>query len=272
MNTDTFLEIGSQHKICEDYIVADESVIDETEEHVPFIVLSDGCSTSKDTEMGSRILCHLAKQYLKFRTNYPIEYEKMGLWVIHNAELIVRQMGLKPQCLNATLVVAYQYNNAIYTYFYGDGCLITKHKDTGIVIHIIEYDQNAPYYLAYQINSNDHKAYDKLNIEKTTKTIYEDGTTEVDIKAYDAPSIMQTLSDAELVIIASDGLQSFIKKDGPKIQRYDVSDIIQPCIDFKTTAGEFLKRRMNKQMKAYADQGINHFDDLSLGAFINLYT
>lgn len=270
MNTDTFLEIGSHHKICEDYIIQDRGHLINPKYEIPFIVLSDGCSTSPNTEMGSRILCHLAKQYLKFRTDYPINYEKMGLWVIHNAELVARQMGLHPQCLNATLIVAYQYDGKIFTHFYGDGCVIVKHKNLGVVVHIVEYGQNAPYYLAYQLNEKDHDVYDKLNLDKTITSIYEDGTTKIVERAYDVETVLTSPDDTiELLLIASDGLQTFIKKEGSTIEKFAVSDIINTCIDFKTTEGSFLKRRMKKQMKVYADEGINHYDDLSVGAFIN---
>ena len=101
IQTDTFLKIGDQHKVCEDYII--EGFLP-----VPFIILADGCSSSRDTEMGARILCHLAKQYLYYRgcDLYELDYHKMGSWVIHNAELTVRHLGLRAECLDATLIVS----------------------------------------------------------------------------------------------------------------------------------------------------------------------
>jgi len=263
MNIDTFIEIGSQHKICEDYIVSDTDPI-------PFIVISDGCSSSKNTEMGSMIICHLAKQYIKYRTEFPIDYNKMGLWVIHNAELVSRQLGLNPHCLNATLIVAYEYEGEINAHFYGDGCFITK-GEMGLTTHIVEYTKNAPYYLAYQLDAKDHRLYDQLNVDKTITTIYGDGTnTQIIEKAYDAETTVRVTTDTDITLIASDGLQSFIKKENSKItQRFGPRDIIMPFIDFKTTKGKFLKRRMSKQVKAYTKDNILHFDDLSVGAFIN---
>ncbi len=81
INIDTFLKIGDQHKICEDYII-------QGTDQVPLLILSDGCSSSDNTEMGARILCYLAKQYLFYRAGYlhDLDYYQMGLWVIHNAE------------------------------------------------------------------------------------------------------------------------------------------------------------------------------------------
>ena len=42
LNLDTFIEIGDQHKVCEDYIIMGN-------DPVPFIVLSDGCSKARVT-------------------------------------------------------------------------------------------------------------------------------------------------------------------------------------------------------------------------------
>jgi len=261
MNIDTFLEIGSSHKVCEDCIISDTNPI-------PFIIISDGCSTSKNTDIGSRIIAHLAKQYMKFKTELPIDYNKMGLWVIHNAELVSRQLGLNPSCLNATLIVAYEYENLIYTHFYGDGCLITQ-GDRGLITQIVEYTKNAPYYLAYQLDAKDHKEYDKLNIDKTITTTYNDGTISQIERAYDSETTIGITTQTDIILIASDGLQSFItKKNGTITNLFEPRDIVMPFIDFKTTKGEYLKRRMAKQMKSYAKDNIHHFDDLSVGAFI----
>ena len=73
ISTDIFLEIGAQHKICEDYIV-------HGDDPVPYIILADGCSTADDTEMGARILCHLAKQYIRYQrgTSLNLDYHKTG--------------------------------------------------------------------------------------------------------------------------------------------------------------------------------------------------
>ena len=53
IRTDTFIEIGSQHKVCEDYIIAKDN----------YIILADGCSRSENSDMGARILCYMAQQF-----------------------------------------------------------------------------------------------------------------------------------------------------------------------------------------------------------------
>jgi len=260
MNIDTFLEIGSQHKICEDYIISGNDPF-------PFIIISDGCSSSDNTEMGARILCHLAKQYLKYRPLFPVDYHKMGAWIIHNAELVIRQLGLKLPCLDATLIVSYEYEDMIYIYFYGDGCLVTKNPQ-GIIIKHIEYSKNAPYYLSYQIDEKSNELYNTLNIEKKIITEFEDRTNSKMTVPFDGITYFVISNEMDMILLASDGLQSFMQQTSNKIERFTPMDIITPCINFKNTNGNFLKRRLNKQMKTFARENIYHFDDLSIGVFL----
>lgn len=260
MNLDTFIEIGNQHKECEDYIVSGN-------DPTPYIILSDGCSTANNTEMGARILCHLAKQYLKYNQDNleSIDYWKLGHWVIHNAEQTARQLGLSISCLTATLIVAFEIEKHIRIMIYGDGSFIeVSPKMTKI--HSVEFERNAPYYLAYLIDDQRFKLYDEINPNKYYISKSTENSDEMKFQsAYDSPIEFFVHTDVfPLVLITSDGIDSFLEGTN----HFDSMDIIKDCITFKNTKGEFLKRRMNKQMKTFAKNGIGHFDDLSLGAFL----
>jgi len=271
ISLDTFIEIGDQHKICEDYIL-------QTFDPIPAIILSDGCSMSNNSEMGARILCYLAKQYLKYRgvDAEPLNYHKMGTWIIHNAELIAKQLGLNSSALDATLIVAYYMKNIDKTiiYFYGDGCLILK-DESGIILKSVDYlkmngdPSNSPYYLSYLINDKSNKNYKDLKLFKQVSTIYEDGTNTKYDAEYDEETIHLIGDHISTILITSDGLKSFLKKEsnGSKIL-LSPEDIIKVFVTFKNTNGEFLKRRLKTQMKSFLNVGISHFDDLSVGAFL----
>ena len=263
INIDTFLEIGDQHKVCEDYIV---SGVDP----VPYIILSDGCSTANNSEMGSRLLCHLAKQYLKYNADQVIDYWNLGHWVIYNAEQTIRQLGLSRTCLTATLIVAYQIEDNVRIMMYGDGSYITVAKSGIINITTVEYTNNAPYYLVYLIDQYREDLYHKAGNMKTVTTYYEDGSESKEEFAYDhALEYGVNTKVYPNLLIASDGIDSFLKKDGSSTIHLRAENIIHPCVAFKNMKGEFLKRRLNKQMKVYNKEGITHFDDLSVGAFID---
>lgn len=274
ISTDTFIEIGSQHKVCEDYIVSGDSP-------VPFVVLADGCSRSKDSEMGSRILCHLAKQYITYHGVKPDDEkypENLGWWVIHNAEMVARQMGLKISCLDATLIVGYVLDNIFYAHMFGDGYILTQSKDNGSLLYEIqwvEYSKNAPYYLSYLIDRERAKKYHEMKISKHLHMVWapygEKNASSHPIEcAYDLPiTFKQSMDKYNTVLMCSDGVASFFGQiDRTNSKLVEVSDLLPELFGFKNTRGEFLKRRCNKYMKWLKKQDINHFDDLSVGAFL----
>jgi len=260
---DTFLRIGKTHNECEDYIISGNSP-------TKYIILSDGCSSSKNTEMGARILCHLAKQYLCYRyTDYDfpnLDYDKMGLWIIHNAELTVRQLGLPISCLDATLIISYEHNGRCYIYMYGDGIVVTKHERGTIAIMEIEYTKNAPYYLSYKIDPERMDLFHKMGQDLIFKNTYEsfiDGHE--NSYAYDYKTRFQFDTDIfPKILIASDGISSFMKGTEPE----QTIEIARDFLAYKSTTGEFLKRRVKRAIKTYEADGIFHNDDLSVGAFL----
>lgn len=265
MNTDTFIEIGKQHKICEDYIISGVKP-------VPFIILSDGCSSSKNTEMGARILCYLAKQYLDYRKNElnDLDYKKMGNWIIHNAEMSARQLGLDTTSLDATLIVSFLIDDMIKIYIYGDGCVVLQ-ESSDIVIKTFEFSDNAPYYLSYLIDDYRFGLYRERNPHKKLISKYSiTGEHNIsDEYAYDEPVVIQVPATYNSILITSDGLESFITEDPANQRVLNAFEVIHGFLAFKNIKGEFLKRRLKRHMSDLQKLGIGHYDDLSIGAYIN---
>jgi len=263
MNIDTFIEIGNQHKMCEDYIISGY-------EPVPFIILSDGCSSSKNTEMGARLLCYLAKQYLKYRTIdelNELDYDKMGQWIIHNAEMSARQLGLSISCLDATLIIAYHIDNMVKIYMYGDGCVVAKSGDL-IEITTVDFEKNAPFYLSYLVDDYRFELYDKLKIKKTLTVEGNNGNKIFNDLKYNGKVIFTYDIDFfKSIMICSDGLGSFLQRTSTPVSAIN---IVPEMLEFKNIKGEFLKRRLNKYMKQLSKSSIGHTDDLSVGAFLNI--
>jgi hypothetical protein len=273
--TDTFIEIGSQHKVCEDYIVSGN-------DPVPFIILADGCSKSNDSEMGSRILCHLAKQYVRYNGVNPedIKYaDKLGSWVIHNAEMVARQMGLKKSCLDSTLIIGYVVDDIFYAHMFGDGFIITQPTLTRTVLYEIswiEYSKNAPFYLTYQIDDERAEFYHNMKIRKDLNYLYVpngEGLPTVNPieSSYDLPlTFKYSMKDYNKILICSDGISSFLEPTAGSNSNklIKVHSLLPELFAFKTTTGQFLKRRCNKYMKSLKKISIEHFDDLSIGAFL----
>jgi hypothetical protein len=236
------------------------------ESEAPFIVLSDGCSQSEDTEIGSKILCHVAKKYLR-HGNDVIAYETLGNNIIKDSLEIVESLSLPTTCLDATLIASFIFlDDVICNYFYGDGVLIQKKGET-IYTTIIEYDNNAPYYLSYLIDKKRNQEYQTYNIKKTITT-YINNEKVHEYKTNADSQTFFTDYSVDISIIASDGLLSFICEDPKERRTIKLTEFVHDILAFKNIKGEFLKRRLKKQMKTFKKNQIMHFDDLAIGAFI----
>ena len=278
INIDTYLKIGDQHKICEDYVIS--GATKQGNPPLEYIILSDGCSKSNKTEMGARILCYVAQQFIRFNfIEYPFspDYKKMGLWIIHNAEMVARNMGLNRDSLDATLMVSWidwRYAPVPFSniYIYGDGYVISK-LDKGIQLIQIDYrPNNAPYYLSYELDSARKAAYHALKVSKIMTLIYPDGKKIEEQFAYDTESkFLVNMQFDHTVLLASDGFGSFYKDDGPSKPPAVITpqDIAPGFINFKGKKGSYLQRRASKEIKRLANDQIFHFDDLSIGAYID---
>jgi hypothetical protein len=278
--TDTFIEVGTQHKMCEDYIISGGD---------NYIILADGCSSSSNSEMGARILCYMAKQFLKlyipqcWSPDIKVA-ERMGSWVIHNADLLARNLGLNRNCLDATLIVAFYSvgRGAIHVQMFGDGYIILQGEHPQYEIYKVEYlskdKKSMPFYLRYELDPEGHHLYHESKVTKTIKrlAIYENGTVGSALPeevAYDQPEeYLFPLEKYNSVSICSDGLGSFLKpvadETGNKI--VEIEDIIPSIIQFPNSAGVFLQRRINlvQRQRKKSGENFEHFDDLSMGTFL----
>ncbi|HYO91642.1 MAG TPA: hypothetical protein VEQ40_08400, partial [Pyrinomonadaceae bacterium] len=75
MNADSAFLIGATHAVCQDYAVAGNGTPDERAavsnlQANPYVILSDGCSSSPDTDIGARLLVKAAEQVL-FKARAP---------------------------------------------------------------------------------------------------------------------------------------------------------------------------------------------------------
>lgn len=275
ISVDSFLTIGNSHDVCEDYII-------HGMEPTPYIILADGCSSSKDTDVGARLLAHSAKEILvrHLRQNEHIDREVLGKMAINNAENVARGLNLHNTCLDATLIVMFISENRVIVYFYGDGNLVRIKNTSGTNYHNYEYEKNMPYYLSYGINVERQKEYDKIMSVIDNGTLYHKWITKkadhkpddeiqlrMDVHDYYHPMIYNfDINDHDIIAIMSDGVESFFNPvDGEKIHR---NDVIDQFTSFKNTNGEFAKRRCRKALKEFHKEGIEHYDDISFGAFI----
>jgi serine/threonine protein phosphatase PrpC len=293
MKIDSFLKIGHSHEQCQDYILTGS-------DPCPYIILADGCSQAKDSDIGARLLCHTALKYLKknqSRLDRLDPPEKVGQDIIVDAAFALKvHFNTRIDCLDATLIFAYKFKKYYHIYMYGDGVVLRVNHDDNINFTRAHYKPNAPGYLRYRIDG--YEKYQNSHVVKLTDT-------HVGVHSYDSMEPWHHIiheDDVKTLLIASDGIESFIYNDqviyktlynalrhvvlndsprgsitempkiiedtlNPEIKELDWYDVVGEMIYFKNTNGVFLKRRVKKVMKNYLKKGFINDDDLSMGCF-----
>lgn len=275
INSDTILTIGKTHKLCEDYIISGDKPY-------PFLIICDGCSSSKDTDIGARILAISIKNTLKLLHNDPYSdgkifpnYKELGTMSINFAKLIITDLGLPLTALDATAVVAMMDGTQVTVYVYGDGVLISKTAN-GFNFVDVSFSNGAPYYLSYALDPARHIVYRQAaeKEEHPIKVVQGDFNGDSsfdDIKYYNynEPLVfnyhLDDFKDA-FVGISSDGIDSFV--DSNTGERVPLKPIVEELFTFKNYSGEFVKRRVKRAIETFAKNGIYHADDISVGVLL----
>lgn len=278
IKTDSAFYIGTTHNVCEDYAVNGDN----------YIIISDGCSSSKNTDIGARLLCEYCKQHNC--------YKNLQSDLFPSVSIIINSVGLSDYSLAVTFLSAYVENNKIIINTIGDGNIIIKTKDG--IIHIISmnYSKSAPYYINYYLNKEDNKLWEKIidnkyiveytKIENMGKTNGEDDyfietskSLNNDFTSFFIPNcdfsfspkinkLALNIEDIEWVALSSDGLNSFYEQIITETSKYNKPiwyiDIIIELLKIKNTNGRFVQRRLNKFRKNCIKKNWYYADDISL--------
>lgn len=278
MNVDSYFTIGKGHAVCQDYAIAKMHGSSSSPEpgyimrdiQRPYLIVSDGCSSSPQTDVGARILAHIAEKLVceSYEINFILSWETFGMVTIAQAQLCARAMGLPMQCLDATLLVGFERKEGLSIYMYGDGHIlgISSDKYPQYRHTTIKYDHSAPYYLTYTIDPYRKDAYDSKSIYR-----HQIDSWAVDNKVYSPElenSFFYPYDDYKYIAIASDGLSALTNLQTG--EPYPDHTVMDTFLAFKNTKGEFVKRRVKRAMRDLEEQQIIPGDDVSI-AVLEIY-
>lgn len=269
MNQNGFLKVGSNHLICEDHIIFGD-------DPCPYVILSDGCSSSKVTNAGSLILTHLAHKYIDFRKGDldVITHQDIGQCVLYEARSMATLLNLETTCLDATLMIAFHHENMLHVFVYGDGFIIGVTPGDSIIVREINYKKNAPFYLSYSLDAGRFQEYaDEEGNDLIITNFNMDYAEMAESNKY--PSITPVffefgLYEYDELYIASDGISSFVKEG----KLLPVGDVIQRILKLdnpkrkKKTKGKFLQRWCRGAIRRLEKDGYKHTDDISFGGLV----
>jgi hypothetical protein len=266
MLLDSFMGIGKTHQVCEDYSLVGKIPL-------PFLIVSDGCSSSKNTDIGARLLALTAKKQLYAALAYgilPYDPDTFGKKLIEIGINVVDQLGVNRSALDATLLLGYLYEGMFNFACFGDGAIIFKSKKGNGFIQL-SYTQNAPYYLTVHGDEKIRTQWSEVypNNELLVRSyMFADGENRVEQVGAEPPYYrgFMSIQDLEMFMLVSDGIGSFCKiADGSMVP---VQDVVSRMLEIKVKNGEYIKRRMKKMIEGFARDGIYPLDDISVASVI----
>ncbi len=259
MNTDSAFWIGSTHAVCQDYVAARASG------EAAAVVLSDGCSSSPDTDIGARLLAQSALRLLSDQDA-----------AIRAAAECAGQLGLPPVCLDATLLTIQAENGAFTISCAGDGVVALGHRDGSIDVFVIAFAASYPQYPSYHLDEGRRAQWTaQPGNAKTIQhwTLTEDGAAEVETRCSEdaIEQFSGTAADGYRFAAAlSDGVQSFTQCVQTETSRttvaVPVTAVLAALLAFKGGRGQFVQRRAQAFRKECTKRGWHHSDDVSIGA------
>jgi hypothetical protein len=270
VETDYYFRMGKTHTVCQDYAAAG------SHEGKPYALLSDGCSgiPNKDdpgsphTDWGARFLVRAAQRHL------PDLFERMTMpteVIAYEALNMAYQTRLSRLALDATLLAVVNNGRYTRTYQTGDGVVAARYRDGRLEYNDIEFGNNMPYYLAYELDRDrERQMLDTAKTATRSWRVFEPGKgwgekVSVVHDLNDQFRMVQThifdVDEIEYVLILSDGAKSFMQKGSA--EAIPLETVIEHVLSLKNGKGEFLQRRLRAFELHCAREGWAHNDDFS---------
>jgi serine/threonine protein phosphatase PrpC len=253
MNADAIISIGSTHSICQDYVIARRG----------YVILSDGCSSSPDTDIGARLLVKALDQRLSKATEIDELHKESARIALDWANAL----GLQPQSVDATLVSIHVTGEDLIIACSGDGVIILESQTGVLDVYTISSPSGYPFYPSY-VHQPDRLA-ELVNNDRCTKTIKDFRSSKITTSDSVTVTFKFHTADYKYAAIASDGINSFIHTqlatNGKRLEPVSLTDVLDEFWSFKNSHGTFVERRLKRFKKDTQLKGWQHADDLAIG-------
>jgi protein phosphatase 2C-like protein len=253
MNADATINIGSTHSVCQDYVIARSG----------YVILSDGCSSSPDTDIGARLLVKGLERCLSKRDDIEDLHKNAARVALDWANMI----ALPPQSVDATLMSIHVHDDDLIIACSGDGVIILESQSGVLEVYAISSPSGYPFYPSY-VHQPDRLS-ELVTNDRHTKTI-KDLRSNI-VATSDALTITFKLNvaDYKYAAVASDGINSFFHTqqatNGKRVEPVSLPDVLKEFWSFKNSHGAFVERRMKRFKKDTQAKGWQHADDLAIG-------
>jgi len=275
MNADGVFSIGATHAVCQDYVIAGNGAGScGSRDAGPYVILSDGCSSSPDTDIGARLLVRAMDQIWIGAPNEKLEelHREAARTALGWAELI----GVPAEAVDATLLSAHVRGDELIVACSGDGVIVLESRAGVLDVYAISSPSGYPFYPAY-VHQPERLAemIDNRRSIKELKHFRRDSAqAEFALVAVTTSESLtevftRNVVDYKYVGVASDGLNSFFRTQpsphGKRLEPVCLVDVLSQFWSFKNSHGAFVERRVKKFKKDAEARSWDHADDLSLG-------
>lgn len=281
MNSDSAFVIGATHQVCEDYAVAGgrprRGDSDTHSPGEPYVIVSDGCSSSPDTDTGARLLVKAAERLILDAGRPPAGelrdvYEEAARVALGQAEMI----GLPPQAVDATLLTIHLAGGSAVAACYGDGVVALRKRGGQAEVYSISYPAGYPLYPAYAHQRERLQSFKGLcgNTKEVRRYVMRGGgplelvdctSSDARLEVFTAPP-----GEYELAAVLTDGAHSFsaaFQTDiAKRVEAVPLGEVLAALLCFKSTGGAFVARRLKRFAGDCRTRGWRHADDLAVGA------
>lgn len=270
MNSDSCYHIGKSHPVCQDYARSGQN-----NENRSYAFVSDGCSSSPDTDIGARLLVLSAEDRIKRWDSEDINLTE----VLYESVMMVPK-SMSSHCLDATLLTLTESldHDSIQVTVTGDGVIAALRRDGALMFASHDFPSGAPAYLSYKLDAEREKSFFRDPAWGIRKTLHvkpgaADREIVEDLRTEDDYAIAYILPKEEYraVFAFTDGVHSFQKevvRDGvTRVEAIPLIEVLTQLTAVKGFAGQFMQRRAQAFLQRFCKQnGWWHYDDLGCAA------
>ena len=271
---DHAFHIGSQHlrggMPCQDYALSG------ADEHQTFAILSDGCSTGGRTDVGARVIVHTTAKAIHKSTDITNRRAFWIGWECESYDLEAKlALNLRDEDLFATCayIIVRSDGGLALAHILGDGVIAAINAAGHLSMFRYDWDSNMPVYRAYKSDnyrrfraahseqpfaaSRVYHGRPALSLPWPTKRRLDDQTRRMSMEEGLCGFSMDYETDNfHLIAVFSDGVT--------QVDGMDWRDVVAELMNFKSTEGAFVKRRMNRFLKDCLAHGKGPVDDISM--------
>lgn len=265
ISTDHAFHIGSQHlrggMPCQDFALSEAS------QNIAYAIVSDGCSSGGMTDVGARIVT--LNTATAMRRIGRSEFFHLDTLVAELDATAAENLWLGNDDLLATCCYVHTHPDCdeVTMRIVGDGVMATTDLDGDLVMIRIEWAGNMPVYRAYRTDGYCRfiAAHGGDTSQPRAERIWH---TRTDLERDDGV-IPITLGEGMWGVSHCTRTKFFrsaaVFSDGvTQVDGMDWRDVVAELMAFKSTEGDFVKRRMNRFLKDCLKHGKGPIDDISM--------